>query len=217
MTHIRVLVVHSEPSDLAVLASVAAANAFELRVVEPPADLVREVVRFQPDAVVLDVLQRSGDGYELCALLKAAPETSPVPAILIGAVDGPEAQRLAFAAGCDDFLEKPINRHLLAYRLRSFARLRRAWVRERERAPAGDTLLQMCRGFAAFLGYASHELAALERAFRVVEVFETTARTHPLASAIAELREDTSLDPALVAAFATWLLGSEEQPHEVEP
>jgi PleD family two-component response regulator len=125
----RVLVIHSDPADLAVLASVVAAHAFDLRVVESSDQLVAEVVHYQPDAVVLDVKQRERDGYELCRALKTDPVTAGVAVILTGSQDGPEARHRAFAAGCDDFLEKPIHRHVLAYRLRSFARLRRAWMR----------------------------------------------------------------------------------------
>ena len=134
---VRVLVVHSDPADLAVLASVVAAHAleFELRVLESSDQLVPEVMRYQPDAVVLDVKQRETDGYALCQALKTDPVTAGVAVILTGSLDGPEACRRAFAAGCDDFLEKPIRRHMLAYRLRSFARLRRAWQRERDRGP----------------------------------------------------------------------------------
>ena len=129
----RVLIVHSDPADLAVLASVVAAHAFDLRVLESSEQLVAEVAHYQPDAVVLDVKQRERDGYELCRALKTDPVTAGVAVILTGSLDGPEARHRAFAAGCDDFLEKPIHRHVLAYRLRSFARLRRAWMR----GPAG--------------------------------------------------------------------------------
>jgi PleD family two-component response regulator len=126
---VRVLVVHGDHADLAVLASVVAAHAFDLRVLESSDDLAAEILRYQPDAVVLDVKQRSHDGYTICTALKSDPETAGVPVILTGSLDGPEGRRRAFDAGCDDFLEKPIHRHVLAYRLRSFARLRRAWSR----------------------------------------------------------------------------------------
>jgi PleD family two-component response regulator len=127
---IRLLVLHGDPADLAVVASVAAAHGFELRVLESPERLTDEVCGYNPDAVLLDVKQRGRDGYDLCFGLKVEPTTSSVPVILVGSLDGPEARRRAFAAGCDDFLEKPINRHVLAYRLRSYARLRRAWARQ---------------------------------------------------------------------------------------
>jgi PleD family two-component response regulator len=125
---VRVLVVHSDPADLAVLASVVAAHGFSLHVLESSERLVAEVARYRPDAVVLDVKQRDCDGYELCLALKTDPLTAGVAVILTGSLDGPEARRRAFSAGCDDFLEKPIQRQVLAYRLRSFARLRRAWL-----------------------------------------------------------------------------------------
>lgn len=129
---IRILVVHGDAADLAVIASVAAAHAFELEILQPTDDLVAETKRIQPDAIILDVKQRVGDGYALCSDVKRDPVAAKVPVILTGSNDGMEAQRRAFAAGCDDFLEKPIDRRLLAYRLRSYARLQRAWAERLE-------------------------------------------------------------------------------------
>lgn len=127
-TPIRILVIHSDPADLAVIASVAAAHSFELRVIEPPADLVEEAHAYQPEALVLDVKQRDTSGFTLCKQLKADPRTAGIPVILISSADDPEQRRAAFEAGCDDFLVKPVQRHVLAHRLHSFARLRRAWL-----------------------------------------------------------------------------------------
>ena len=127
---IRLLVVHSDPADLAVLASVVAANDFQLRVLESCERIVEEVASYSPDAVVLDIKQRVGDGYALCAALKANALTVGIPVILTSASDDHETRRRAFMAGCDDFLEKPIQRHVLAHRLHSFARLRRAWLQK---------------------------------------------------------------------------------------
>ncbi|MBX3155017.1 MAG: response regulator [Deltaproteobacteria bacterium] len=126
---VRVLVVHTDAADLAVVASVVAAHGFELRVLEASDDLLGEIARYQPDAVILDVVQRDCDGHDLCRAVKTDPAGAGVPVILTGSADGPEARRRAFAVGCDEFLEKPISRHALAYRLRSFARLRRSWSR----------------------------------------------------------------------------------------
>ncbi len=183
---VRVLVVHSDPADLAVVASVIAAHAFDLRVLESSDRLVIEVVRYQPDAVVLDVKQRDSDGYELCLALKTDPLTAGVAVILTGSLDGPEARRRAFTAGCDDFLEKPIHRHVLAYRLRSFARLRRAWLRAARPGPivTADRLLRACQGFGAYAGLMPAEQAALARAALVHGIGEV---------GIPEARPDTAL------------------------
>lgn len=189
-TTVRVLIVHSDPADLAVLASVVAANSFELRVLEPGADVVGETRNYQPDSVVLDVRQRTSDGYALCRSLKSDPQTASVPVILTGSLDGPEARTRAFAVGCDDFLEKPINRQILAHRLRSFARLRRAWgatahsepllaalcrfvrARDHARGRSDDRLHRMCERFGAALRLGPREQAALEQAALLHDIGE---------------------------------------------
>ena len=53
---------------------------------------------------------------------------SGIPVVMISVHGGPERRRTVFAAGADDFLEKPIQRQSLGHRLHSFARLRRAWI-----------------------------------------------------------------------------------------
>jgi len=129
-TPVKILVLHSDSADLAVIASVAAAQSFELRVLESHEDLVAEAESYWPDAVILDTNQRGSDGVSLCATLKGDQRTTALPVVVISADDDPALRRRAFAAGCDDFLAKPIPRDILAHRLHSFARLRRAWLEQ---------------------------------------------------------------------------------------
>lgn len=127
---VKVLVIHSDSADLAVIASVVAAQSFELRVLESHEDLVVEAESYWPDAVILDTNQRGTDGVSLCAVLKSDHRTAAIPVVLVSASDDPVIRRRAIAAGCDDFLPKPIPRDILAHRLHSFARLRRAWLEQ---------------------------------------------------------------------------------------
>lgn len=131
---VRVLVVRGDHADQAVLASMALAHKFELLVIESDAPLLDEVRRLRPDAIVLDLVVAGATGYEVCARLKSEPDTAAIPVVLTTTLDGPEARELAYAAGCDEVIEKPINRHLLAHRLRSLARLRRWWLAARVRS-----------------------------------------------------------------------------------
>jgi CheY-like chemotaxis protein len=128
--NVRIVFVGCDAGDVAVIASVAAAHCMDLRVLAATDRLVAEILAEQPDAVILDVAQRGdADGYEVCARLKANPSLAGVPVILITSLDGPEPRRRAYAAGCDDYMEKPFNRAELAHRVGSYARLRRAWKR----------------------------------------------------------------------------------------
>jgi CheY-like chemotaxis protein len=131
---LRVLTVGGDPADLAVLASVAAAHRFELHVCASPDRLLLEAARGEHDVVVLDVSLPAAGAYEACALLKSAPRTATLPVVLTTTHAGVETSRRAIAAGCDELVAKPIDRHGLAVRLLSFARLRRAWAEHSRRA-----------------------------------------------------------------------------------
>lgn len=90
-----------------------------------------DVRRLRPAAVVLDVILPVLDGWEVLRELKAHPDTSDIPVIIVSVVDGPE---LGFALGAVDHLVKPVRRDVL------LAELRRLAVIDGER-PAGVTVL----------------------------------------------------------------------------
>src|SRR5262245_19264291 len=120
---VHVLAIGVAAGDLAVLASVGV----QVGSLDPRGDLVEEIVTRRPDAIIVELEQRGASGVDLCGRLKADPRCAGVPVLLISASDTAEARRRAYLAGCDDFVEKPFDRALLGHRLRSFARLRRAW------------------------------------------------------------------------------------------
>ena len=187
---IRVVVVGGDPGDLAVLGSVAAAPEFDLRVVA--ADAPSTIAGYDPDCVVIDAKQRGTSGHELCTRLRADPALAGVPLILVSSLDGPEAHRRAYAAGCDEYVEKPLSRSVFGHRLRSLARLRRAGlatsgssarvvaaltamarVRNPGQVPARSRMLEACQQFAVHLGLSSGDRLALEQAATLHDLVES--------------------------------------------
>jgi PAS domain S-box-containing protein len=73
----------------------------------------------RPDLVVSDVMMPGLDGFQLLAALRAEPETSTIPVILLSARAGPEAVGGGLAAGADDYLVKPFSSYDLLARVRS--------------------------------------------------------------------------------------------------
>jgi CheY-like chemotaxis protein len=67
-------------------------------------ELVREL---KPMAVTLDVLMPQMDGWQTLNALKADPELSEIPAILVSMLD---EKKRGFALGADHYLTKPIHR-----------------------------------------------------------------------------------------------------------
>ncbi len=68
------------------------------RVTERIADLM-------PDAIVLDIMMRGVDGWEVLQQLKADPRTRLIPVAICSVLDEPE---LARSLGADAYIRKPV-------------------------------------------------------------------------------------------------------------
>jgi signal transduction histidine kinase len=87
-----------------------------------------EAVRANPPAlVVTDVMMPHLDGFGLLEELRSAPETAPIPVIVVSARAGEESSVEGLDAGADDYLVKPFSARELVARVRTnleLARLR---------------------------------------------------------------------------------------------
>lgn len=82
----------------------------------------------KPDLILLDVMMPGIDGLELCRRLKAMPEWSAVPIIMVTALSTKQDLARCLDAGADDFISKPINRSELVARTRSMLRIRQQYL-----------------------------------------------------------------------------------------
>jgi class 3 adenylate cyclase len=71
------------------------------------------------DAVVLDVKMPGIGGIETCRALRATARHKVTPILVVTSMDEHQALADAFAAGCDDFISKPIEAPVLEARLHS--------------------------------------------------------------------------------------------------
>ena len=99
--------------------------------VDGPSTL-EKVKSFEPDIVLLDIMMPKLSGYEVCQRLKADAATHDIPILMVTALNEMGDIEKAVAAGCDDFLTKPVNRLELTTRVRSLLRVRHL-TNERDR------------------------------------------------------------------------------------
>jgi two-component system KDP operon response regulator KdpE len=79
---------------------------------------ISAVRRERPDVILLDIGLPGGDGYTVLKRLKAIVHVSAVPIIVVsGRAAETEAERM-FAAGADDYFQKPVDLERLAARMR---------------------------------------------------------------------------------------------------
>jgi two-component system alkaline phosphatase synthesis response regulator PhoP len=75
-----------------------------------------------PDLIVLDVMMPDKDGYTVCKELKADPELSKIPVLLLTAVVSHipttrYTQQMGIETEADDYLDKPVEPKELVKRI----------------------------------------------------------------------------------------------------
>lgn len=93
------------------------------------------------DVIILDVMLPDGDGYALCAELKAKAGAAPPRVLMLTARTLEDDLVRGFDAGADDYLKKPYRLRELLVRVRALARRPGAALPAAERIRLGDVLL----------------------------------------------------------------------------
>ena len=109
----RILVVEDNPINIQVVESFVERAGYEVLIAEDGATALTMVQTAAPDLILMDLQLPGIDGFEVTRRLKADPATRTIPIIAVTAyaMVGDEAR--ARAAGCDDYITKPINRRVL--------------------------------------------------------------------------------------------------------
>ena len=72
-----------------------------------------------PDLVLLDVMMPGMSGYEVCASLKASPDTAAIPVIFVTALTDTADELEGFEAGAVDYITKPVSPPIVRARVRT--------------------------------------------------------------------------------------------------
>ena len=78
---------------------------------------IRKTKDLLPYAITLDIMMPYRDGWSVLRELKSNPKTSHIPVIIISIIDD---KALGFSLGVDDYIVKPLKRHVLLEKLKSF-------------------------------------------------------------------------------------------------
>jgi signal transduction histidine kinase len=116
----------------------------------------------RPDLMLVDLIMPHMDGYELCRVLRARPESAYVPIVVATSLDDVPSIARAYDAGATDFIPKPVNWLVLNHRVRYILRASRAFEelrRNQERLIAAKEAAEAAnRAKSEFLANMSHEL-----------------------------------------------------------
>jgi PAS domain S-box-containing protein len=146
-----------------------------------------------PDLVLTDVMMPELDGFGLLAALRADPDTSHIPVVMLSARAGEEGTIEGLEAGADDYLVKPFTARELRARVRANLELDRA-RRIRDELERSGMLLDQAEELAGVgsweIELATGAVRASAQYLRLLAIDEEQLRAAGLEGAMAYVHPD---------------------------
>ena len=117
-----ILYVEDNPDNRNLIRRVLEADGYVM-VEASSADQAIEVLQNEPpDLILMDINMPDTDGYTLTARIKAIPEYSKIPIVAVTANVMRGDRERSLNAGCDGYIQKPIDIDILTQQLERFLR-----------------------------------------------------------------------------------------------
>jgi CheY-like chemotaxis protein len=108
-----VLIVDDNPTNLKLVAYLVRAHGYDVHTAHDAPSALDSIHEVRPRLILMDLQLPGVDGLELTRRLKADPETRGIAIVAVTAYAMKGDQERAFAAGCDDYVTKPIDTRAL--------------------------------------------------------------------------------------------------------
>ncbi len=120
---VKTLVVDDKAENRAVLVEMLTPLDFEVVEAVNGKDALSKAATWQPDVILMDLAMPGLDGFETTRQLRQMPALKETIIIAVSARVFDEDQQQSLAAGCNDFLAKPIQRNKLLKKLGTYLKL----------------------------------------------------------------------------------------------
>lgn len=101
------LIVEDEPDANELLAALVRLRQYQTTSVYLGSEAIEQAATHRPDVVLLDLMLPDLSGLEVCETLKANPETTLIPIIVVSAMLADENAARLYEAGANDYIAKP--------------------------------------------------------------------------------------------------------------
>lgn len=95
-----------------------AGEGYDIDVANDGIDALDKIALDRPDLVLLDIMMPRMDGIECCRKIKTDDRLKDIKVVMVTTKSEYERVKEAFAAGCDDYITKPIDKNELITKLR---------------------------------------------------------------------------------------------------
>ena len=105
----KILIVDDNPTNLKLVTFLVKSFGYQVETAIDADTTLAAVRKSTPDAILMDLQLPGIDGLELTRRIKAEPATRAIAVIALTAYAMKGDREKAFAAGCDDYMTKPID------------------------------------------------------------------------------------------------------------
>ena len=119
----KILIVDDDPTILKFLTEVLDRD-YELSAFPSGEKALETIVDFQPDIVLLDIMLKGMDGYEICRRIRENPEIPDIKIIFLSAKISLNEKLKGYKVGGDDYITKPFEVDVLLAKIKVFSKLR---------------------------------------------------------------------------------------------
>ncbi|MFO0569041.1 MAG: response regulator [Polyangiaceae bacterium] len=147
-----ILVVEDSQTDALALQRIVSALGYEVRTARTGNEAKAQFAKQMPDVVLMDWMLPDVNGEALTKLVRQHDSDKYTYVVFVTSKAGVDNMRSAFAAGADDYVQKPIHRDELAARLRAAERIVQLETRLRQRVLELESALRRLDVNAAALG-----------------------------------------------------------------
>ncbi|MFC1650739.1 response regulator [Candidatus Latescibacterota bacterium] len=111
MPNYTVLIIEDNPINRKVFKDILSVNGYISIEAVDGEEGYKMAKEHKPDLIVMDVQLPGANGYEVTRRLKSEDDTKDIPIIIVTSFAMAGEENEAMAAGCNDYLTKPINIH----------------------------------------------------------------------------------------------------------
>ncbi len=108
-----ILAVDDHPPNLALLMHLLMLHGYQVTTAADASEALVAISRQRPQLILMDLQLPGIDGFELTRMLKASPATRAIPIIAVTSFAMSGDRERALAAGCDEYVAKPIDTRVL--------------------------------------------------------------------------------------------------------
>jgi two-component system, cell cycle response regulator DivK len=106
---VKILYIEDNEDNIYVVSRRLQRKGYEVLIARDGAEGLVQAKSRAPALILVDLGLPVIDGWEVTRQLRVAPETAAVPIIALSAHAMPEDRERALAAGCNDFIAKPVD------------------------------------------------------------------------------------------------------------